>query len=64
MDSAYMGDTMGQIGREEWKINMVGTAQTNCTETPAAADIQKLKVGTYVGKRWQQSSYSWSIHLN
>jgi hypothetical protein len=53
MDSAYMGDTMGQIGREEWKINMVGTAQTNRTETPAAADVQKLKVGTYERIFWQ-----------
>jgi hypothetical protein len=49
LDSAYMGDTMGQIGREEWKINMVGTAQTNRTGAPAAADVQKLKVGTYKG---------------
>jgi hypothetical protein len=27
MDSAYMGDAMCQVGREEWKINMVGTVQ-------------------------------------
>jgi hypothetical protein len=53
MDSAYMGDTMGQIGREEWKINMVGTAQTNCTGAPAAANVQKLKVGTYESIFWQ-----------
>jgi hypothetical protein len=46
MDSGYMGDTMGQIGREEWKINMVGTVQTNRTGDPAAADVKKLKVGT------------------
>ena len=31
MDSAYKGDTMGQIGQEKWKINMVGSAQTNRT---------------------------------
>jgi hypothetical protein len=53
MDSVYMGDTMGQIGREEWKINMVGTAQTNRTGAPAAADVQKLKVGTYESIFWQ-----------
>jgi hypothetical protein len=53
MDSAYMGDTMGQIGREEWKINMVGTAQTNRTGAPAAADVQKLKAGTYESIFWQ-----------
>ena len=44
---------MGQIGREEWKINMVGTAQTNRTGAPAAADVQKLKVGTYESIFWQ-----------
>jgi hypothetical protein len=27
MDSAYMGDAMCQVGREEWGINMVGTVQ-------------------------------------
>jgi len=53
MDSAYMGDTIGQIGREGWKINMVGTAQTNCTGAPAAADVHKLKVGTYESIFWQ-----------
>jgi hypothetical protein len=29
MDSAYMSDSMCQVGREEWKINMVGTCQTD-----------------------------------
>jgi hypothetical protein len=29
MDSAYMRDAMCQVGREEWKINMVGTCQTD-----------------------------------
>jgi hypothetical protein len=28
MDSAYMSDDMCQVGREEWKINMMGTCQT------------------------------------
>jgi hypothetical protein len=27
--SAYMSDDMCQVGREEWKINMVGTCQTD-----------------------------------
>jgi len=53
MDSAYMGDTIGQIGREGWKINMVGTAQTNRMGAPAAADVHKLKVGTYESIFWQ-----------
>ena len=29
MDSAYMGDIMAQIGRFEWGMNMVGTAQAD-----------------------------------
>ena len=29
MDSAYMGDIMAQIGRLEWNMNMVGTAQAD-----------------------------------
>ena len=29
MDSAYISDAMCQVGREEWKINMVGTCQTD-----------------------------------
>jgi hypothetical protein len=29
MDSAYMSGAMCQVGREEWKINMVGTCQTD-----------------------------------
>ena len=31
MDSAYMGDAMCQVGREEWGINMVGTVQSSRT---------------------------------
>ena len=31
MDSAYMGDDMCQVGREEWGINMVGTVQSSRT---------------------------------
>ena len=29
--SAYMGDAMCQVGREEWGINMVGTVQSSRT---------------------------------
>ena len=32
---------------------MVGMAQTNRMGAPAAADVQKLKVGTYVSIFWQ-----------
>ena len=31
MESAYMGDAMCQVGREEWGLNMVGTVQANRT---------------------------------
>ncbi len=49
MDSAYMGDIMGQIGREEWEINMVGTCQSDQTgAVPAAKEAKaKMKPGTY-----------------
>ena len=50
---------MGQIGREEWKINMVGTTQTNRTGNPAAANVQKLKVGTYESIFWQH----WMLNI-
>ena len=30
-DSAYMGDIIAQVSRNEWKINMVGTIRSNQT---------------------------------
>jgi hypothetical protein len=30
LDSAYMGDIMVQIGCNEWRMNLVGTTQSNC----------------------------------
>ena len=47
MDSAYMGDVMVQIGRDEWLVNMVGTAQSNRTGADVAADKTAMKVGMY-----------------
>jgi hypothetical protein len=41
MDSAYMGNAMCQVGREEWGMNMVGTCQTDCT---GAGTLGKLAV--------------------
>ena len=47
MDSAYMSDAMCQVGREEWKINMVGTCQTDrCGAGP-------LGKAAYTGKNKQ-----------
>ena len=56
MDSAYMGDVMAQIGRDEWKINMVGTAQSNRTRANVKNIIDKLKIGTYKSHFWQHES--------
>ena len=39
-DLAYMGDTMAQVSRNEWKVNMLGTIQSNRT----GADIKPLVI--------------------
>jgi hypothetical protein len=45
MDSAYMSDAMCQVGREEWKINMVGTVKTDqCGAGPLGKAACKAKV--------------------
>jgi hypothetical protein len=52
MDSAYMGDIMAMIGRDVWRINMVGVAQAN--HTGANIDCTKsMKKGTYNSICWQ-----------
>ncbi len=52
MDSTYMGDIMAMIGRDVWRINMVGTAQVN--RTGANIDCTKsMKKGTYSSVSWQ-----------
>ena len=43
MDSPYMSDIRAQIGQYEWGINMVGTAQINCTEADAKATVTDMK---------------------
>ena len=47
MDSAYMGDIMALIGRHEWKVNMLGTAQENRTGADTAAEKKAIKKNTY-----------------
>ena len=47
MDSAYMGDILAQVGREEWKINMVGTAQANRTGAAVKEAKKNMARGTY-----------------
>jgi len=52
MDSAYMGNIMLMIGRDVWRINMVGSAQSN--RTGADIDCTKsMKKGTYDAICWQ-----------
>ncbi|OEU11919.1 hypothetical protein FRACYDRAFT_245042 [Fragilariopsis cylindrus CCMP1102] len=57
MDSAYMSDAMCQVGREEWKINMVGTCQTNRTGAgslgKATVAARGIKVGTHQSVMYQ-----------
>ncbi len=45
MDSAYMGNIMAMIGRDVWKIDMVGMAQTNRTGADVANKISWMKKG-------------------
>ena len=49
MDSEYMGKLAAQVGREVWKLNMVGTSQ--CNRIGAGNEVKahrtKMKVGTY-----------------
>jgi hypothetical protein len=49
MDSAYMGDVMALIGRHVWKINMVGTVQSNRTGAGkmASQDLLNMEAGSY-----------------
>ena len=56
MDSAYMGDIMAQIGRHEWKFNMVGTTNENRTGADAKEDRKAMKKGTYDSIMYQHDS--------
>ena len=53
IDSTYMGDIMAQIGCEEWKLNMVGTAQSNQQDANVKDVVDKMKAGTYKLCFWQ-----------
>ena len=52
MDSAYMSDAMCQVGREEWRINMVGTCLADqCGAGPiekAACKVKEMQINTFV----------------
>ena len=49
LDSAYSGDTLFQIARDVWGLNMVGTCQVNRSGVfpHAVKDKSSLKVGSY-----------------
>jgi hypothetical protein len=51
MDSAYMGDAMCQVGREEWGINMVDTCQTDRTGAgalgKAGVKAKEIEIGSH-----------------
>ena len=47
IDSAYMGDIMAQIGRHEWKFNMIGTTNDNRAGADAKDERKAMKKGTY-----------------
>jgi hypothetical protein len=60
MDSAYMSDAMCQVGREEWKINMVGTCQTDrCGAGPlgkAACKAKEIEINTHQSLLYQHKT--------
>jgi hypothetical protein len=56
MDSGYMGNIMAKIGREEWKLIMVGMSQSNRVGTDIKDVVDKIKVRTYESKIWEHSS--------
>jgi hypothetical protein len=62
MDSAYMGDAICQVGREEWGMNMVGTCQTDRTGTGAldkvAVKAKEIVIGSHESLIYQHNTKS------
>ncbi len=52
-NSADIGNILAQVGCYEWLINMVRTAQTNCTGAAVKEEAKKLKIGMYESIRFQ-----------
>ena len=61
MDSAYMGDILAQIGREEWKYNMVGTAQPTQTGALVKENVKDMARGTYDTVQFQHKKSRLSL---
>eukprot|EP00956_Cyclotella_meneghiniana_P038739 scaffold159386_cov22-Cyclotella_meneghiniana.AAC.1 len=57
-DSAYSGDILMQISREEWGINMLGTCQSNRSGggLHSAAHKAKMKVGSHECAMYQHNT--------
>jgi len=55
MYSAYMGNITVQIGRHEWKMNMVGTTAENYTEVDVKEDKKGMKKGMYDSIMYQHN---------
>ena len=47
---------MAHIGRNEWKLNMVGTSQSNQTGTNVKDIVDKMKPGMYESCFWQHNT--------
>ena len=47
-----MGDIVALIGRQEWKMNMLGTAQENRTGADTAEEKKAMKKNTYEAVMW------------
>ena len=67
MDSAYMGNAMCQVGREEWGINMVGTVQSSRTGggrlgKKAAIKEKVIEKGTYKSLLYQHNTMPLLLH--
>ena len=58
MDSAYMGDLLGQVARFVWKMNALGTCQGNRTGAPVKETLKQLdlKPGTYQSVIFQHNT--------
>ena len=54
INSAYMGDIMTLIGRQEWKVNMLGTVLEN--RTGADTEEEGTKENTYEAVMWKHDN--------
>ena len=47
---------MAQVSRNEWKVNMVGTIQSNQTGADIKPTCDKMKLRTYETAVWQHKT--------